>query len=319
MDKKKLELIKVAYLYYHDNYTQQEISEIFNVSKMTVSRMLQKAREENIVKISVKLPYEINEQLQNKFINIFPLKGIVIAKNIADEDVTNLLGRIGAYTLVFYLRNNDIFGVGGSSTIAQLVKNLGQTDYKNLKVVQLMGAFEESVRPSNSFAITQTISERLGVDGYFFSAPAMVDTAEMKNMLLDNSSIFKKIKELWEICTIGIIGIGTVEKDSTLVKSNFINPKELEILKKRGAVGDILGNFFNINGKIVNDDMQSRILSISPKKLYNIDRLIAIAGGLNKVEAILGALRTGALDILITDEATAREVYKLKDSFKDLD
>ncbi len=316
MDKKKLELIKAAYLYYHDHYTQQEISEIFNVSKMTVSRMLQKAREENIVKISVKLPYEINEQLQSKFINIFPLKGVVIAKNIADEDVTNLLGRIGAYTLVFYLRNNDIFGVGGSSTIAQLVKNLGQTDYKNLKVVQLMGAFEESVRPNNSFAITQTISERLGVDGYFFSAPAMVDTAEMKNMLLNNSSMFKKIKELWEICTIGIIGIGTVENDSTLVKSNFINPKELGILKKREAVGDILGNFFNITGKIVNQDMQSRILSISPQKLFKIDRLIAIAGGLNKVEAILGALRTGALDILITDEATALEVYKLEDSLQ---
>ena len=86
---------------------------------------------------------------------------------------------------------------------------------------------------------------------------------------------------------------------------------EFQELKRKSAVSNILGKF-RLNGKIVNEEMNSIILSISLEELKQIDRVIAVAGGENKIESILGALNTGAIDILVTDEDTAIKVLKLK-------
>jgi deoxyribonucleoside regulator len=37
---------------------------------------------------------------------------------------------------------------------------------------------------------------------------------------------------------------------------------------------------------------------------------VAVAAGRRKVEAILGALRTGCVDVLVTDEPTADAILK---------
>jgi DNA-binding transcriptional regulator LsrR (DeoR family) len=302
------DVIKAAYLYYYKNYTQTEIGKIFGVSKMTISRMLQKARDENIVEIKINMPHEFNQDLQKEFIDTFPLKDVFIAKNIANENVKALLGRVGAYCLNLYLENNDLLGVGGSETLAHLAENIEPYGYKINCIVQLMGSLENLVRPYNSFSITQTFTEKFKVEGCFFSAPARLEKPEMKNILLKNSQL-KKTTELWKKCTVALIGIGGVKHT---MPRYFLSIDEFQELKRKGAVGDILGKFFDLNGKIVNEEMNSIILSISLEELKQIDRVIAVAGGENKIESILGALNTGAIDILVTDEDTAIKVLKLK-------
>src|SRR5690606_11997813 len=97
IDKKELELMKIAYLYYIKGHSQEEISELLQKSKMTVSRMTRKAIEEGIVKISVQLPYQVNEELQEKLLRTFGLKDVVVAKNIIGEELSLFLGGVGAY------------------------------------------------------------------------------------------------------------------------------------------------------------------------------------------------------------------------------
>lgn len=306
IDKKTLELMKIAYLYYTKDYSQEEISELLHKSKMTVSRMIKKAIEEGIVKISVQLPYQVNEELQEKFITAFKLKDVVIAKNIIREELPVFLGEIGAYGIQFHLKDSDVLGVGESYTVSLLAKSLFPHSYRNLRVVQLLGALEGHIRPDNSFLTTREIAQKLDGQGYSFSAPAKVNDKQIKKMLLSNSPTFEKIKQLWEECNIAVIGIGTVNRE---IQEHFLNEDELQEIKARGAVGDILGFFFNIDGEIVNEDMEDYLMGISRERLFGIDRLIAVAGGSEKVTAIIGALRAGAIDMLITDEETAEKVY----------
>lgn len=305
------DIIKAAYLYYIKDFTQTEIAKIFGVSKMTISRMLQKAREEDIVKIKIDFPYEFNEKLQEEFIKQFSLKDAFIAKNIANEDIKSLLGRVGAYSLNFYLRNHDILGVGGSETLAYFAKNIKTANHKIDCVVQLMGALEGTVTPYNSLSLTQTFTDRFKVQGYFFSAPARIEQPEIRNLLLNNSQI-KRTMDLWGKCTLAIVGIGAVKNN---LPRYFLSIDEFNNLKSIGAVGDILGKFFDINGQLVSSKLQSQILSIALEDLRKINRVIAVAGGEIKVEAILGALHTGVIDILITDEDTALKILKLKKGF----
>jgi deoxyribonucleoside regulator len=306
IDKKKMELMKIAYLYYIKGHSQEEISELLQKSKMTVSRMTRKAIEEGIVKISVQLPYQVNEELQEKLLRTFGLKDVVVAKNIIGEELSLFLGGVGAYGLLFHLKNGDVLGVGESYTVNLLAKSLIPHSYKNLRVVQLLGALEGHIRPDNSFLTTKEIAQKLDGQGYSFSAPAKVNDKQIKKMLLSNSPTFERIKQLWEECNIAVIGIGTVNRE---VQEHFLNQEELQELEARGAVGDILGFFYNIDGEIVNADMEDYLMGISRERLFKIEKLIAIAGGPEKATAIIGALRTGAVDILITDEETAEKVY----------
>src|SRR5690554_2127920 len=130
IDKKELELMKIAYLYYIKGHSQEEISELLQKSKMTVSRMTRKAIEEGIVKISVQLPYQVNEELQEKLLRTFGLKDVVVAKNIIGEELSLFLGGVGAYGLLFHLKNGDVLGVGESYTVNLLAKSLIPHSYK---------------------------------------------------------------------------------------------------------------------------------------------------------------------------------------------
>jgi len=87
--------------------------------------------------------------------------------------------------------------------------------------------------------------------------------------------------------------------------------KQLQVSRPTVAVGDISCRYFDLNGQPVSTDFDRRVISLSLDDLRRIKPVIVVAGGEDKVAALLGALRTGCLDILITDERTGRKVLVL--------
>ena len=51
-------VIKIAYMYYIENYSQNEIAKILKISITTVSRLLRKAKEDKIIEFVIRDPYE---------------------------------------------------------------------------------------------------------------------------------------------------------------------------------------------------------------------------------------------------------------------
>ena len=58
-------MLKAAYLYYVDDRTQSEISALLNISRPTIIKLLNQAKEEGIVKIEV-----IDIRKTNRFIEM---------------------------------------------------------------------------------------------------------------------------------------------------------------------------------------------------------------------------------------------------------
>ena len=79
-----------------------------------------------------------------------------------------------------------------------------------------------------------------------------------------------------------------------------------------GAVGDILARPFDISGKMLDPPFTTRTISISMEELVKIPLRVGVAVGTEKIQAILGALRGGFLNALITDELVAREIISLE-------
>ena len=96
--------------------------------------------------------------------------------------------------------------------------------------------------------------------------------------------------------------------------------EDRQSLLSRGAVGDILYNFFDKDGKLIDHPINERVMSVPMAKMINTPHRILTSGGAEKIDAILGAMRLIRPTVFVTDEATARALLARKgaDSSADL-
>jgi DNA-binding transcriptional regulator LsrR (DeoR family) len=303
---------QISLLYYRDNFSQKDIAEKFGLPKMTVSRILKKAKEEKVVDIDIKLPFLLNNKLASLMKTKYNLKDVFVVKiNTKEEkelNISELLGQVWAFNFIFYINNNSILGVGVGKTLGYVAENLVLFKFKNIQVVQLMGGLS-NVTDENPFTLVQNISVKLHAKGTYFTSYATVNNKELRDEILSNDFIGIKIKQLWEKCDLAIFGIGAIEK-GTLLSPELIKPDELLKIKQSGGIGDILGHCFDINGNFINTSLEERLISIPIETFKKIKQRIAIAGGEDKFQSIKGALNSGIVTTLVIDENTAKKILE---------
>ena len=77
------------------------------------------------------------------------------------------------------------------------------------------------------------------------------------------------------------------------------------MLHDAGAVGEISYRFYDKDGKPEETPLNERVIGISLEDLKRTDRVMALAGGESKTQAIAGALKLGVIDVFVTDKFTA--------------
>jgi DNA-binding transcriptional regulator LsrR (DeoR family) len=124
--------------------------------------------------------------------------------------------------------------------------------------------------------------------------------------VLVSDPFVRETMDMFGQITLGIVGIGAMEPSTLLARSgNIFTSREIAAIKEAGGVGDMSLRFFDAEGRIVKTPLDDRVIGMPLEELRNVDRVLALAGGQAKTEAIRGALRTGVIDILITDKFTA--------------
>ncbi|RPH59298.1 MAG: hypothetical protein EHM81_08500, partial [Chloroflexi bacterium] len=68
---------------------------------------------------------------------------------------------------------------------------------------------------------------------------------------------------------------------------------------------------FDLQGKFVCEDFYRRLVTIRYEDLLRLPVRIGVAGGPGKIAPILGALRGGLINVLVTDSITARKVLEM--------
>ena len=299
------QLAQVATMYYYQGMSQQEIAKSLGVSKMTISRMLQKAKEQEIVKISVQLPFELDDMLSQHLVKKYDLhRAIVVKHSKADmETLPELLGRVWAFYMGTTRLEKTILGMGVGNTLAHIVQSLVPMNAKNLHIVQLMGGLSD-VSSENPITIIQETCRKLEANGTYVTAAATMQNKALRDSLLYNTSMGQRVMELWQQCKIALFGIGAIER-GTLLSPELVSVEELNTLKQAGAVGDILGHCFDQKGNFIETELEERLVSIPVSLLKTIDERIAVAGGDYKVSAIRSVLLSGIVTTLVTDDQTA--------------
>lgn len=301
--------VKVAVLYYERNMSQIDIAKHFGISQSTVSRLLKLAQDLGIVRIVVRKPIENYFYLEEKLKEIYGLRDALVTKGVKREESQTIqnIAQAASFYLETEIKDNDVIGIAcWSEVLFNTINFMSPINYfTKCEVVQILGGIGDPSAEIHAFQLTKRLSQVLNGKMFLLPAPALVSSPDSKNILLNDFAIKDTISKFNNL-TLVITGIGSLQPSQLLQKSgNIFKEEELNLLKERGAVGEICLHFFDENGKPIKTELDERVIGISLEQLKKVSRVIGIAGGERKYKAILGALRGKLINILITDHLTA--------------
>ncbi|EHQ92215.1 sugar-binding transcriptional regulator [Desulfosporosinus youngiae] len=301
-------LLKVARLYYEEHMNQQEIAKHLNISRVKVYRMLMKAREEGIVKIELHAPPQDFSELEIKLERNFGLKQcIILPTSDSMEILYSGFGNALNSVIDRYFKKGMKIGVGWGRTIKGTVEKMTATQEYSMKIFPAIGGSGLISNDIHANAIVSSLSSKLGATGYILNCPAILDSQASKEIFL-KESIIKKIVDQFESLDLVIVPIGYIDSDITIYKTKEITVEDIDYLKSLGVVGDINSNFIDVNGNLVPNKIQDRIINVSIESLKKIKNTVAICNGEKKICATRAALKSGVINTLITDTSIAKKL-----------
>ena len=311
-------VVRVARMYHEWGMRQPEIAQQLGISQATISRLLNRGKDEGIVRISVAVPPGVYSVLEENLMKKYGLRDAIVVDTMWNEDerlIQKEIGSAAAYYLESIIRNNEVIGISSwSSTLLAMVDAMHPLHKRsNIRVVQILGGVGNPAAEVHANRLTSRFSDLLHGTSVFLPAPGIVGSENAVSVLLEDYYV-KNAVELFDQVSLALVGIGSIEPSSLLAQSgNIYSKEELSMLLSEGAVGDVLLRVYDRGGKPVITPLNNRVISMSLEQLSRVDRALGIAGGSRKYEAILGALRGNWINVLITDRYTAERLVEEED------
>jgi len=171
---------------------------------------------------------------------------------------------------------DDVLGVAWGRTLADIEARLPEPG-RNVPVVQICGAIEGLVPGTGPTELAARFAAWSGGRFHPLEAPAVANERALRRAVRPTTSVFDHV-------SVALLGIGT----------------------RPDAAGHLLVHVFDDDGRIV---AAERAIALSVAQLRRA-RVVAAAGGRRKRRAVLGALRTGLVDVLVTDATCARHALR---------
>ncbi|MDI2111919.1 sugar-binding transcriptional regulator [Commensalibacter nepenthis] len=302
-------IARVARMYYLDNMKQPDIAKHLYISQATVSRLLKKASKKGIVEISVNTPKDTFLELEEKIKNHFGLSEVIIASCEQDEE-TQILSRIGQAAAQFFcatMQQDEVIGISSwSESLLSMVNHLNNNfKISAKKIIQIQGGIGSPTVQKHATILSSKLAKITHAEQVLLPAQGIIGSTEARTILMADPYVQATLDQFKEI-TMAVVGIGPISLAKLEADSgNILTPKEMNTITQKKAVGDICLHFYDHKGRPLQTAIDQRIIGITLEQLQKIPRVIGIAGGKVKMDAILGALSGRLVNILITDQFTA--------------
>jgi deoxyribonucleoside regulator len=304
-------LARIAHRYYSDGRTQEEIAREFALSRPKVQRLLERARWSGIVDIHIQAPPWLNLGLETRLRDAFHLSDAIVAPSRPDpQSQREAVARSAARYLERRLRDGAVVAVSHGRDTGEVPRFFHPDRRLDVTFVSAMGGSPRVDTPTNPNDICRALADRCGGRAESLFAPAYVESAEMRDRLLEQEAVAHTLRVAGQ-ATVALVGIGDTDDSCTMVRSGCLSPDEIARLRAEGAVGDVLGNYVDASGSLIASPHSERLVALSVEDLRRIESVVAVVSESEKPKAILGVLRAGVVDVLVVDEGNARAVLGL--------
>jgi len=314
VDERHHELLAtVASMYYEQDMTQNTIAEALGISRVKVYRLLKEAKDGKVVQILIDWPIKRDKQLEEALQRTFGLKEALVLKSTDQSRFQALqrLGRLGASYLERILADSPTLAICLGRSTYEVINAIHPDIQANVQVVQAIGNVPYATHEHDSSTLARQLAQKLGGEAVYLASPVMVDTVEAAHVIRRQSQINNTLT-VARGADVALVGIGNlVPATSGFARAGFISSAELESFVEDGAVGDIAWQIYRADGTLYPCEFNQRVIGLTLDELREIPTTVAVAVGQEKVAAILGGLRAGALNVLCTHDRTAYNVLQL--------
>lgn len=301
-------IVRGAWLYYGDGLTQAEVAERLFVSRQTVGRLLETARQHGIVRMEFDTHYLGALKLATRLRIQLAIQDAVVVPGARDGDVETVNERIATALAAYvrrFLKPGTTMAVGWGDTVLRSLKALSPESLDGVTLVTATGgvrAIQESLASNRELAQMHVVP-----------APLMVSSKRTAEIITAESAV-REALELAASASVAITGIGSADPaTSSSVRSGILTVDDVAACAKAGAVGDMLGEWFDIEGRSVAKELSERRVGLGLDQIRAMPNVIVAAGGVHKVDAIRGAAAGRLGKVLITDELTAEALLSAPD------
>jgi DNA-binding transcriptional regulator LsrR (DeoR family) len=303
---------RAAWLHFAGGKTQGEVAALLGVQSTKAHRLIAKARSDGLIRVFVEGPIAGCIALEEQLKDLFGLSFCEVVPNI-DEGALPLrtLGMAGARYIRSLIESDhhELIGIGHGRTLAMAADYLPSIETKSTHFVSLLGGLTRRFSAS-PFDVVHRLAERTGAEAYIMPVPFFANTVKDRQVLESQIGVSDVIA-MARRATLYIAGIGEVDFKSFIATGGMVGEDDVDEVRKAGAVGEILGQFFREDGSHVANAVSDRALAPRLNELKS-HKIVALAGGTAKTQAMRAILASRLLDGLITDEATAKRLVKDK-------
>lgn len=302
-------LLDIAIAYYMQHKTQSEIAAEYGVSHVQIGKYLKEAKRRNIVTITVNLPLSEGEEkdLNRLFTSLFPIKNLVLVQGSenTDKSLVHVVQRAKSYLLSTFPDNITRIGFGWGKTMHDLsLLDAGSERKKHWRYYPVCVLADKHPDPYYDTAgIVKHVASNWGGE----ADPSFLDRVEIAQKT-ENMEFLKDAPEVWGSLNALVCGLGCSASRYPEPKKALFGGEVFGQIGLKNLVGDILHNFYDIEGHLYS--VSTKDVLIPKEIIKDIPWVIAVACGFPKVESIVGGLRTGLVDTLVTDVQTARHVIE---------
>ena len=302
-------LAEVAELYYVAERSQQDIAAQFGVSRSTVSRLLAEARDRGVVQIRITRESARDEALERRLLDHLGVRATVVRSHLDSSDTIAAVGGAGARLVERALRPGAILSLTHGSTVFAVIRALRIDQLPGLRMVQMAG-FEVGNPLNDGWELIRLCFDRLESRYRYVHAPLLVASDDLHAALMDDPH-HRETLRLARSADVALLGIGSLDPaTSSLARGGILTSEVLDEVRARGSVGAINGFHFRLDGSLL-EGLNDRIVGILPEEFEPTTRRIAVAAGVAKSAALVGAVRAGWIDEVVTDVACADGALRL--------
>ena len=298
---------RIAWLYYVEGLTQDEVANKVGMNRSRVLRILSAARQDGTVQIRVTTRLSRCVELERALEKRWGLTQAIVLPTPQDEAKLGAIigAEVGAY-ISQALSANMTIGLGWGKTLSAAVPAIVPRNPDGIRVMSLLGGLTR-VSDQNPSEFAWRVAARLGAECYMMAGPVFAPDPVTRDALAAHtgmSDIFLRARSL----DMAIVSVGDLRPHSVFRQYGLLTSEELASLERAGAIGDVLCHFVDADGNIVDHPVNRRVLAVNPNDLRGTRNIILASGGWYKFGVIRAALKLLQPSVLIVDELVAERL-----------
>jgi len=304
-------ILQIARMRFEDRYAQREIARRLRISEATVSRALKEAFELDLIEVRIRMATDRNTTLERALVKRFGLQRAVVVENHNEPRHTlTALGRVVGEMLALDLVDDLTIGVGDGESAAAVAAGLPHLWLRNVEVVPLIGGVGQLDVATHPVEIAREVAKRLNGRLRQLPAPAVMPDASAASHVMRASAVADAF-EAMKRCRLALVGIGPIDRMTSMVRHGALTLSELEAIAALGAVGMICARAYDQGGRHILSDLDARTLAISFEDFKKIPMRWVIGTGSSKIPALHAAFTGTIVTACGVDAATASQLLAI--------